>query len=329
MNQARRYKKKRQNLNHYKKINDEIKTKLTTQIEENEKINADFIKLKELCFSQHRKLKMAAKKANSDSDIKLELHEINPALLSQFKSDSFLGKGTFGTVEIRKFHGYCVAVKKFKTDHSSKQDVLREATIMSRLSHQHLPYLFGICSTSTPYCLVSRFCGIEGEAVTVLDALRKESSAKLPWFSLMRESASALEYMHRSGYLHNDVKSDNLLLTQDLSSTQGQSVNQNVHVVLNDFGKSRCIAQGKLYKLSPAEKEKYYKLHSHIAPEVIEGDAPQSVQSDIFSLGIVFYDVARVFKIDSLRQFAKRCTRSNPAMRYNLVELIEELQKQN
>ena len=43
MNQARRYKKKRQNLNHYKKINNEIKTKLTSQIEENEKINADFI----------------------------------------------------------------------------------------------------------------------------------------------------------------------------------------------------------------------------------------------------------------------------------------------
>ena len=62
---------------------------------------------------------------------------------------------------------------------------------------------------------------------------------------------------------------------------------------------------------------------------MIEADAPQSVQSDIFSLGIVFFDVARVYKIDSLRQFAKRCRRSNPAMRYNLVELIEELQKQD
>ena len=153
---------------------------------------------------------MAAEKANSDSDIKLELHEINPALLSQFKSDSFLGKGTFGTVEIRK------------------QDVLREAKIMSRLSHKYLPYLFGICSTLTAYCLVSHFCGIEREPVTILDALRKESSAKLPWFSLMRESASALEYKHRSGYLHNDVKSDNLLLTQDPSSTQSQSVNYTV-----------------------------------------------------------------------------------------------------
>ena len=55
MNQAHCYKKKRQNRNHYKKINSEIKTKLTTQMEENEKINADFIRLKELCFSKHRK----------------------------------------------------------------------------------------------------------------------------------------------------------------------------------------------------------------------------------------------------------------------------------
>lgn len=197
MSQARRYKKRHQKLSHYKKMNVEIKNKLATKVEENDKITADFEKLKELCFSQHRKLKMAAKVNSSQSDSKLELHEINPALLSEFKSDSFLGKGTFGTVEIRKLHGYCVAVQKFKTDKSSKEDVIREATIMSRLSHQHLPYLFGICSNSTPYCLVSRFCGIEGEALTVLDALGKESSAGLPWFALMRESASALDYMHK------------------------------------------------------------------------------------------------------------------------------------
>lgn len=125
------------------------------------------------------------------------------------------------------------------------------------------------------------------------------------------------------------MKSDNLLLTRDSIPTPSQSEKQSVHVVLNDLGKSRRITQGKLYKLSSAEKEKYYKLHSYIAPEVIEGVAPQSVQSDIFSLGIVFYDVAKVFKINKLnRQIAKKCTRSNPTMRCNLVELIEELQKQ-
>jgi serine/threonine protein kinase len=87
----------------------------------------------------------------------------------------------------------------------------------------------------------------------------------------MQESASALDYMHKSGYLHNDIKSDNLLLTKDPAPKLSE--NESVHVVLNDFGKSTNITEGKLYNLSPAE-EKYYKIHNYIAPEVIEGDTP-------------------------------------------------------
>ena len=43
-------------------------------------------------FFQTPKIKIVAKKVNFDSDSKFEQHEINPALLSQFKSDSFLEK---------------------------------------------------------------------------------------------------------------------------------------------------------------------------------------------------------------------------------------------
>jgi hypothetical protein len=151
-------------------------------LQQNKSILTSFKKLEQLCISQQRKLNAGKHAGNSSSGNGVALHQIDPVLLSQFKSDSFLGKGTFGTVELHKFHGYCVPGKKFKSNYSSKQAVLREATIMSRLSHQNLPYLFGICTESTPYCIVSRFCGIEGESVTVHDALTKESSATLPWF---------------------------------------------------------------------------------------------------------------------------------------------------
>ncbi len=170
-----------------------------------------------------------------------------------------MGKGTFGTVELCTFRGYSVAVKKFRENYTSKEDVIREATMMSKLSHQNLPYLFGICTESTPFYLVSWFCGIDGQSFTVCDALGRETSHSLPWFQLMEESSIALQYMHDSGYLHNDVKSDNLLLTKQPSTS---SSDDNVHVVLNDLGKATNIKKGQLYKLTPEEMQKYHKVHS-------------------------------------------------------------------
>ncbi len=46
-----------------------------------------------------------------------------------------------------------------------------------------------------------------------------------PWLQLMFESADALEYLHSPVFLHNDIKTDNMLLTGD-SSPLG---NENVH----------------------------------------------------------------------------------------------------
>ena len=58
---------------------------------------------------------------------------------------------------------------------------------------------------------------------------------------------------------------------------------------------------------------------------MIEGNAPQSVESDIFSLGLVFYNVSKVFENTELRQMAKLCTRSNPALRCKLSELLDTI----
>jgi serine/threonine protein kinase len=310
MNKTRRDKKREKKLCHYQKSNTEINEKLSSQIEENEKLSAQFQKLRKVCHFQQQKLK-----AN------LELHEIDPLLISKFKENSFLGKGTFGTVDLSEFQGYPVAVKHFKPRYSSKEDVIREATIMSKLSHKNLPYLFGVCTKVAPYSLVSRFCGIEGQSVTVHDALAREDNSSLPWTTLMEESCSALSYLHNAGYLHNDIKSDNLLLTKSSSNSEEESV----HMILNDLGKATLVAEGKLYNLTPTDKEKYYKFHNHIAPEVIEGEAPQSIKSDTFSLGIIFYDVSKAVKDDELRKLAKSCTRSNPSLRCDLHDLVVKI----
>ena len=171
-------------------------------------------------------------------------------------------------------------------------------------------------------CTLSNICikaclSFEHQFYQIYDALGKSECSNFPWLQLMFESADALEYLHSLVFLHNDIKTDNMLLTGD-SSPLG---NENVHVVLCDFGKATEVSNGRHYKLTSLQKQEYYKKHSHIAPEVIEGHHAQSIMSDIFSFGLVFYHVAKMFENQRLRELAKLCTRCDPCLRCCLTDL--------
>ena len=146
----------------------------------------------------------------------------------------------------------------------------------------------------------------------------KSECSNFPWLQLF-EITDALEYLHSLGFLHNDIKTDNMLLTGDSSALENE--NENVHVVLCDFGKATEVSNSRHYKLTSLQKQEYYKKHSHIAPEVIEGHYPQSKMSDIFSFGLVFYHVAERFENERLQELAKLCTRSNPCLSCFLTDL--------
>lgn len=77
-----------------------------------------------------------------------------------------------------------------------------------------------------------------------------------------------VEYVHRKGYLHNDIKSSNVL--QICNESQYQPV-------LIDFGKSRPIKE-EGQKRVRADSSSYL-------PEVVKGIRAETVASDVFSLG--------------------------------------------
>ena len=317
MSQNRRKRKRKGKLTEYRNICNTMQSKLQQTEINASRLSAEVKSLEKLCSIQKQKLKAKVKGDLCQQNTIPVLHQVNRSLLSKFRKDDYLGKGTFGCVELRRFDGYYVAVKEY--EHSSKDDVIKEAEIMSRMSHNNLPYLFGICTEDKPYCLVLQFCGIGGNSLTIYDALGKSECSNFPWLQLMFESADALEYLHSLGFLHNDIKTDNMLLTGDSSALENE--NQNVHVVLCDFGKATEVSNGRHYKLTSLQKQQYYKKHSHIAPEVIEGRYPQSKMSDIFSFGLVFYHVANRFENQRLRELAKLCTRSDPCLKCCLTDL--------
>jgi serine/threonine protein kinase len=192
--------------------------------------------------------------------------------------------------------GRPVAVKLFRSELASgeaRDRFLREARVVGQLSHPFIITLHDMGieeSTQTPY-LVMEF--VEG---TPLDRLLEKGTLPLSracaWAG---QAAEALEAAHNRGVIHGDVKPANILITSG------------GRVKLMDFGMAR-VASGDGRDRSLAGTPAYW------CPEQIMG-RPQDARSDIFSLGVVLYEMAtgtRPFDAESLQGICNRVLSSTP-----------------
>jgi len=92
--------------------------------------------------------------------------------------------------------------------------------------------------------------------------------------ALIIQMLQALEYLHRRGVLHRDLKPDNVLV-------------QDVQVRVLDFG--LAVAQDDVIQEND-ESDMVVGTLAYIAPEILRG-SPASVQSDLYAAGMVSYEV--------------------------------------
>jgi serine/threonine protein kinase len=151
---------------------------------------------------------------------------------------------------------------------TEQRQFLREAQIVSQLSHSSIINLYdvGIEDGSVAYLVMEYVPG------KTLQQVLSEAPIPFPracaWAA---DLAGALHRAHRAGIIHGDVKPANILITED------------GNVKLGDFGIARLSTQvsgsGRLMG-TPA----------YLSPEQIHGEA-QNTRSDLFSLGIVLYQM--------------------------------------
>ena len=84
--------------------------------------------------------------------------------------------------------------------------------------------------------------------------------------------SSALDYSHREGVLHNDLKPENVILGED-------------GVRLLDFGSARSLRD----TLSLADASEFAGTIAYIAPEVMDG-SPPGESSDVFAFGVLLFE---------------------------------------
>lgn len=201
--------------------------------------------------------------------------EIDPFFVKKI-SDEPIGSGTFGNVFLAEYRGMKVAVKEMKgkdgsnkeTEHC-RQEVLHEANILMNLGdHPNLPFLFGICTKHQPFSIVLQFHGTGNKSLTLHKVLRNKLMNMKRTATVFKELAETLHYIHNKGLLHNDLKTNNVIMH---CGEQG-----NFFLVIIDFGKSKYQSNVQGYKRTTD--------NDYIAPEVKSG-APESTASDVFSFG--------------------------------------------
>ena len=192
--------------------------------------------------------------------------------------------------------GRLVAIKLFPkqlAQGEARQRFIQEARVVGRLSHPSIITLhdMGIDEASqTPY-LVMEF--LEGQP---LDKILDRGSLPFPRAcSLASDVSCALAAAHRKGVIHGDVKPANILVTDE------------GRVKLMDFGMARLASHD-------SGSTPLLGTPAYWCPEQIVGK-PQDARSDLFSLGVVLYEMVtgqRPFDADSLQGICSRVLSSTP-----------------
>lgn len=220
-----------------------------------------------------------------------------------------LGKGVFGTCYFIQIGPINACLKVFRSERKYLNTLFNEIQILLKLNHQNVPWLYGVCyNLKHPRAIAMSyhsFCG--GNESATLHAVLKTSKfhekvTHDDWKSILFGGLSALNYLYHQKILHNDIKSDNMVIEY---LPPGYT---SCRCVLIDFGKACLIFDALLYKLSEKEKEMYKKHHPQIAPEVRNGLEKQSFCSDIYSFGRIIQLInGEKLKIPVLYKMAEQC----------------------
>ncbi|XP_031565256.1 sporulation protein kinase pit1-like [Actinia tenebrosa] len=217
-----------------------------------------------------------------------------------------------------------VVVKDYITDNFSskeqlRQEVLHEAQVISQLGdHRNLPLLYGICTINLPYKMVLQFHGIGEKSVTLHKAVKTKKLTNEQWFDIVKGVAAGLNHVHARGYLHNDLKVNNVVF----ENSTGE-----YHSVIINFGKSSKIsANSRRKNLSKEEQLKYTASYPHIAPEIVDGSSDPSIKSDVFSFAklLQFVEKHSSFEIGGRVgcMAYSAALLQNPKMRPTLMQII-------
>lgn len=200
-----------------------------------------------------------------------------PPTVGRYRIEGVLGSGAMAVVyagfdpEIQRK----VAIKCLRSavaaDPAYRRRFVTEARAVGHLTHPHIVTLFdvGEMEDGRPYIAMERLSGD-----TLASRVAREGFPPLPVIlGLVEQIASALDYAHAQGVIHQDIKPENIMLSDGWQ-----------HAKVSDFG----IAERRDPRTPGAPRHEVGGTPAYMAPEHLSGERTDA-RSDLFSLGVVLY----------------------------------------
>jgi len=200
--------------------------------------------------------------------------------IGEYRIVDFIGAGGMGEV-YRAMHskiGRVAAVKVLTQTGQASDFVERffnEGRIQASLQHPNIATLYDFCEVAGQPCIIMEY--VDGQTISERVAAYRAAYGAPPPLSetvyIFGRVVEAIEYVHRHGIIHRDIKSNNIKV-----SSAGQ-------VKLLDFG----IAKGQT---SPGLTQVGAVIGTlqYLAPELIRGGVADE-RGDIWALGVLLYEM--------------------------------------
>jgi len=200
---------------------------------------------------------------------------IGKIIAERYRVESFLGKG--GMAEVYKVwdqkRSVYLALKILHADLA--EDIVflrrfkREAQTLSKLQHPNIVRFYGTEQVGDLVYMLMDY--VEGTTLRK-EIFQAKGPLAMEWIlEITKSVCAALDYAHKSGFVHCDVKPANIM------------IHKNGAVYVSDFGIARMTEASTATMVGAGTP-------AYMAPEQARGEAPVP-QTDIYSLGVVLFEM--------------------------------------